>query len=64
MRELTDRELDSVCGGAFQLGLFSQQIQNRQTNNAVVVQGSGGGFLSGNVAVVGQSNIAFNTNVN
>ena len=61
MRELTDRELDAVCGGAFQFGIlsFQQQIQNKQTNKAAVVQFGG----IGNVALVGQSNVAFNTNV-
>ena len=62
MRELTDTELDSVCGGAFQLGFLSlqQQIQQRQSNSATVVQGS---FVGGNTAVIGQSNIGINANV-
>jgi hypothetical protein len=65
MRELTDRELDAVCGGAFQFGIlsFQQQISNRQTNNATQVQVSGGGILSGNIGVIAQGNFANNQNI-
>jgi hypothetical protein len=63
MRELTDRELDAVCGGLLNFFTF-QNITNQQSNSAAVVQASGGGFLSGNVAVIGQSNGAINTNIN
>jgi len=63
MRELSDRELDAVCGGL--LNFFTlQNITNQQSNSAGVVQASGGGILSGNVAVIRQSNGAINTNIN
>jgi hypothetical protein len=62
MRELTDRELGAVYGGL--LNFFTlQNITNTQTNSAAVTQ-VGGGFLSGNVAVVTQGNGAINTNIN
>ena len=60
MRELTDREMDAVCGGFFN-GINFQNISNRQSNKATVVQV---GFISGNVALVGQANGAINTNIN
>ena len=63
MRELTDRELDAVCGGLLNFFTF-QNITNQQTNSAAVLQAGGGGFLSGNVAVVTQANGAINTNFN
>ena len=62
MRELTDRELDAVCGGLLNFFTF-QNITNQQSNSAGVAQ-DGGGILSGNVAIVGQRNNAINTNIN
>jgi hypothetical protein len=63
MRELTDRELDAVCGGLLNFFTY-QNITNHQSNSAAVAQSSGGGFFSGNVAVIGQANGAINTNIN
>jgi hypothetical protein len=54
MRELTAKELDAVCGGAFQFGFLSKQIQQTQTNAAAVTQG----FAVANVANVTQVNVA------
>ena len=62
MRELTDRELDAVCGGLLNFFTF-QNITNQQSNSSALVQ-AGGGILSGNVAVVTQANGAINTNFN
>ena len=62
MRELTDRELDAVCGGLLNFFTF-QNINNHQSNSAALVQ-AGGGIFSGNVAVVTQANGAINTNFN
>ena len=60
MRELTDRELDAVCGGAFN-AFVTHRITNTQTNNASQVQ-VGGGFFSGNIGVIAQGNFANNQN--
>ena len=62
MRELTDRELEAVCGGLLNFFTF-QNINNHQSNSSALVQ-AGGGVLSGNVAVVTQANGAINTNFN
>ena len=64
MRELTDKELDAVCGGSFS---FSQSISNWQSNSSSVTQSSSGntawwGKAGNNVAYVSQSNSANNQN--
>ena len=61
MRELTDRELDAVCGGVSAL-VQHQNINNTQTNSAAVAQSSGSWSL-GNYAAVRQENGAINANV-
>ena len=38
MRELTGKELDSVCGGAFDFSLFSRNVL--QTNAVAAVSGA------------------------
>ena len=48
MRELTDRELDAVCGGCAQLFQPSKISTIHQSNSSALVQ-AGGGILSGNV---------------
>ena len=66
MRELTDRELDAVCGGwGFS---FSQSIINSQSNSATVSQASAGnsawwGKAGNNVSYISQSNSANNQNI-
>ena len=62
MRELTDRELDAVCGG---LSIsFSQSIWNKQVNTAKVWQSAAvaGNGNATNTANVNQSNSANNQN--
>jgi hypothetical protein len=55
MREMTDKELDAVCGGTFS---FSDSFNYvRQENNATQVGAAVGGssvFGNGGSAVVGQ----------
>jgi hypothetical protein len=58
MRELTDRELDAVCGGFS----FSQSISNSQSNSASVSQAASGWWAK-NRSKVEQSNFAINANV-
>ena len=41
MRELTDKELDAVCGGLGIINNQTQIIRSRQTNLAVVAASAG-----------------------
>jgi hypothetical protein len=62
MRELTDRELDAVCGGLV-ISAFNQSIWNYQSNKARVWQSaSAWGGSATNSSTVTQSNNANNTN--
>jgi hypothetical protein len=61
MRELTDRELDAVCGGWGSIS-FSQSISNSQSNSASVSQAASGWWAK-NRSNVEQSNFAINANV-
>ncbi len=68
MRELTDRELDAVCGGSFSFSVGTQSITNSQSNSSSVSQSSSGntawwGKAGNNVAYVSQSNSANNQNI-
>jgi hypothetical protein len=54
MSELTDNELDSVCGGIFNLGNILTQ-----TNTAVQVGLSFGGGLNSVGQLIGQANYSF-----
>jgi hypothetical protein len=61
MRELTDRELDAVCGG---LSIsFSQSLWNKQVNAATVTQTNAWGFANqNNSSSLQQQNNANNQN--
>jgi hypothetical protein len=54
MSELTDAELDAVCGGVFNLGNIITQ-----TNTAVQVGLSFGGGLNSVAQLIGQANYSF-----
>jgi len=66
MRELTDRELDAVCGGWgwTNKSFNTQSIVNTQSNSASVTQSASAGWWSSasNSATVSQSNSATNSN--
>ena len=62
MRELTERELDAVCGGSHNLtfnGTINQSLNITQnsTASAVVSQTSTGGY--GNWSSIKQGNVAY-----
>jgi hypothetical protein len=54
MSELTDAELDAVCGGVFNLGNIITQ-----TNTAVQVGLAFGGALNSVGQLIGQANYSF-----
>jgi hypothetical protein len=54
MSELTDAQLDAVCGGVFNLGNFITQ-----TNTAVQVGLAFGGALNSVGQLIGQANYSF-----
>ena len=65
MRELTDRELDAVCGG-FAPQLLQLPTVYHQVNRAIVqpcVSQRRRIWLRQTSTVIGQSNVAINTNI-
>jgi hypothetical protein len=61
IRELTDSELEGVCGGlsaGLQFGFLANQIQQTQNSSAFVAQGGLFTVGSPNTATVTQVNIA------
>jgi hypothetical protein len=56
MRELTGRELDSVCGGAFDISLFSRNVLQANT----VTAASGANNQLGLINVSTPTNVALN----
>ena len=59
MRDLTDRELDAVCGGGLSIS-FSQSIWNKTFNKSSVSQSNG--WSGSNTATVNQQNNVSNSN--
>ena len=62
MRELTERELDAVCGGSHNLtfaGTINQSLSISQTSTASAVVTQTSGPDSGNWSSIKQGNVAY-----